>query len=257
VTENPASFNLDGQVAIVTGASSGLGRHFAITLARAGAKVALAARRIEALAETAREIEAFDGRALSLLLDVTDSESVRTCVAEAETELGPISILVNNAGMAINKPALEQDEDDWDRVLDTNLKGAWLMAQEVARHMVGLGHGGTIVNIASVLGTSAQSGVVSYCASKAGLIHLTRALAVELARHDIRVNALAPGYFETEINREFRASAAGDALLKGIPQRRYGKVEDLDGALLLLATDASRYMTGSVLVVDGGLTSRL
>lgn len=249
--------NLEGRVAIVTGASSGLGRHFAITLARAGAKVALAARRMEDLAATAAVIEAFDGRALPLLLDVTDSESVRTCVAEAETELGPISILVNNAGIVIDKPVLDQTEDDWDRVLDTNLKGAWLMAQEVARHMSRLGHGGSIVNIASVLGSCARSGVVGYCASKAGLTHLTRALAVELARYDIRVNAIEPGYIETDINRAFRASAAGAALVKGIPQRRFGKAEDLDGALLLLTSDASRYMTGSVLVVDGGLTSRL
>ncbi len=257
MTGNSAGFDLEGKVAIVTGASSGLGRHFAITLARAGAKVAVAARRMEALAETAREIEAFDGRALPLLLDVTDAESVRTCVAEAETELGPISILINNAGMAIDKPALDQDESDWDRVLDTNLKGSWLMAQEVARHMMALGHGGTIVNIASVLSFSAASGVASYCASKAGLINLTRALAIELARHDIRVNALAPGYFETEINRDFRASAAGGAIVKRVPQRRFGKPEDLDGALLLLSSEASRYMTGSVLVVDGGLSSRL
>jgi len=250
-------FDLEGKVAIVTGASSGLGRHFATTLARAGAKVALAARREDALADTAREIEAFDGRALAIHLDVSDAESVRTCVAEAQTELGPISILINNAGIAVNKPLLEQAEDDWDRVLDTNLKGAWLMAQEVARHMVRLGRGGTIVNIASVLAFAARPGVVSYCASKAGLTHLTKALAVELARHDIRVNALAPGYFETEINRDFRASAAGDDLLRSIPQRRYGTGEDLDGVLLLLASEASRYMTGSVLVVDGGITSRL
>ncbi len=257
MTGKPIGFDLNGQVAIVTGASSGLGRHFAITLARAGAKVALAARRPEELAETARRIEAFDGRALPLVLDVTDAESVRTCVAEAETELGPISILINNAGVAIDKPILDQDEADWDKVVDTNLKGAWLMAQEVARHMARLGHGGTIVNIASVLSFSARSGVASYCASKAGLINLTRALAVELARHDIRVNALAPGYFETDINRDFRASAAGEALVKSVPQRRYGHPEDLDGALLLLASDASRYMTGSTIVVDGGISSRL
>ncbi len=257
MTEMNAHHDLEGKVAIVTGASSGLGRHFAITLARAGAKVALAARRMEELAATAAAIEAFDGRALPLLLDITDAESVRTCVAEAETELGPISILVNNAGMVIDKPVLEQSEDDWDRVLDTNLKGAWLMAQEVARHMSRLGHGGSIVNIASVLGHCARSGVVSYCASKAGLTHLTRALAVELARYDIRVNAIEPGYIETDINRAFRASDAGAALVKGIPQRRFGKAEDLDGALLLLISDASRYMTGSVLIVDGGLTSRL
>lgn len=248
---------LDGKAVLVTGASSGLGRHMAIRLAQAGAKVALAARRIEALTETAKRIEAFDGRALPIVLDVSDAASVRACVEEAETELGAISILINNAGIAIDKPALDQDEDDWDRVVDTNLKGAWLMAQEVARHMARLGHGGSIINVASVLGLSATGGVAAYCASKAGLINLTKALAVELARHEIRVNALAPGYFETEINRGFRASAAGEALAKRVPQRRFGKPEDLDGALLLLACDASRYMTGSVLVVDGGLSARI
>ncbi len=257
MTEPSAPFDLNGQAAIVTGASSGLGRHFAITLARAGAKVALAARRVDELAETARRIESFDGRALPVVLDVTDPNSVRTCVGEAETELGPISILVNNAGVAIDKPALDQDEADWDNVVDTNLKGAWLMAQEVGRHMARLGHGGSIVNIASVLGLAGTGGVAGYCASKGGLINLTRALAVELARHDIRVNALAPGYVETEINRDFRASEAGAALVKRVPQRRFAKPDDLDGALLLLASGASRYMTGSVVVVDGGLSARV
>ena len=252
-----APFDLTGRVAIVTGASGGLGRHFAVTLAKAGAKVAVAARRSDGLAETARQIESFDGRALPVVLDVTDAASVRNSVAEAETELGAISILVNNAGIAIDKPALEQNEADWDKVLDTNLKGAWLMAQEVARHMVDHGHGGSIINIASVLGLTGTGGVAAYCTSKAGLINLTRALSVELARHDIRVNALALGYFETEINSAYRASPAGQDMAKRIPQRRFGKAEDLDGALLLLASEASRYMTGSVLVVDGGLTSRL
>ncbi|HLB80391.1 MAG TPA: SDR family NAD(P)-dependent oxidoreductase, partial [Dongiaceae bacterium] len=145
-------FDLSGQAAIVTGASSGLGRRFAVTLARAGAKVALAARRTDRLAEVAREIEAFDGRAFPVALDVTDGTSVRDAVAAAETELGPIAILVNNAGTADTQAPLEQDEADWDRVFDTNLKGAWRMAQEVARHMVRLGHGGRIVNIGSILG---------------------------------------------------------------------------------------------------------
>ncbi len=257
MTAQPVSFPLDGQAAIVTGASSGLGRHFAVRLAQAGAKVALAARRIEALGEAAKRIEAFDGRALPIVLDVTDAGSVRACVEEAETELGPISILINNAGVAIDKPALDQTEPDWDRVVDTNLKGAWLMAQEVAKHMARLGHGGSIVNVASVLGLSAAGGIAAYCASKAGLINLTRALAIELADHDIRVNALAPGYFETDINRDFRASAAGKALAKRVPHGRFGKPEDLDGALMLLASSASRYITGSVLTVDGGLSARI
>ena len=248
--QNP--FDLTGKAAIVTGASSGLGRHFARTLARAGAKVALAARRVEALGEVTRQIEAFDGRAIPIALDVTDADAVRACVETAETELGPISILVNNAGIAHTAPALEVTEADWDRVIDTNLKGAWLVAQETARHMANLGHGGSIINVASILGMAATGQLAAYCASKAALVNLTRALAIELARHDIRVNALAPGYVVTDINREFLASESGQSLKKRIPQRRFGQPEDLEGALLLLASDASRYMTGSVLTVDGG-----
>ena len=250
-------FGLEGQAAIVTGASSGLGRHFALTLARAGAKVALGARREDRLGELARQIEAFDGRAIPVPLDVTDAASVAACVNAAETELGPISILVNNAGIAIDKPALELEEAEWDAVMATNLKGAWLMAQEVSRHMVKLGHGGSIINVASVLGLRGGLQVPAYCASKAGLINLTRALAVELARHDIRVNALAPGYVETDMTREFLESESGRGVVKRIPQRRFGRPEDLEGALLLLASKASRYMTGSIIVVDGGQTAKI
>ena len=248
------SFDLDGKVAIVTGASSGLGRHFALMLARAGAKVAVAARRLDRLHELVGEIEAFDGRAIALGLDVTDSQSVRDAVAAAETELGAIAVLVNNAGTTVAKPPLELDESEWDRVIDTNLKGAWLVAQEVARHMARLGHGGSIINIASVLGVRAGRHVAPYSASKAGLIQLTRSLALDLASHDIRVNAIAPGYIETDMNREFISSPAGERLLRRIAQRRFGEASDLDGVLLLLASDASRYMTGSVITVDGGYT---
>ena len=247
-------FDLDGKVAIVTGASSGLGRHFALTLARAGAKVAVAARRLDRLEKLVGEIEAFDGRAAALALDVTDAASVRGAVRAAETELGAITVLVNNAGVAGAKPALELDEADWDRVMDTNLKGAWLVAQEVARHMVRLGHGGSIINIASVLGFRGSAGLAPYSASKGGLIQLTRTLALELAEHDIRVNAIAPGYIETDINREFLAGSDGRRLLDRIAARRFGEPADLDGAVLLLASDAGRYMTGSVVTVDGGYT---
>jgi len=248
---------LAGRAALVTGASSGLGRRFALTLARAGVRVAVAARRAPALAELAREIEGFDGRAVPLTVDVTDARSVRHCVAEAETELGPLSILVNNAGIARAKPALDTTPADWDEVVGTNLRGAWLMAREAAEHMIRLEQEGSIINIASVLGLTATGQVAPYCAAKAGLVNLTRALAGELARHRIRVNAIAPGYFETDINRDFLASEAGQALKRRIPQRRFGRPEDLDGALLLLASEASGYMTGSVLVVDGGHTSQL
>jgi NAD(P)-dependent dehydrogenase (short-subunit alcohol dehydrogenase family) len=246
------SFDLSGQVALVTGASSGIGRHLALLLAAAGAKVALAARRTELLAEAAREIEAEGGECLPLTLDVTRSESVAATVAEAERRLGPLTILVNNAGVVVSKPALEHTEEDWDYVVDTNLKGAWLIAREFARHLVDRGRPGRIVNIASVLGSRTIAWVPSYCAAKAGLIHLTHALAMELARHGILVNALAPGYVDTDFTREFLASEAGKKLAARIPLRRVAQAEDLDGAILLLASSAGAYITGAVIAVDGG-----
>ncbi|MGQ0676540.1 MAG: SDR family NAD(P)-dependent oxidoreductase [Rhodospirillales bacterium] len=249
--------DLGGAVAVVTGAGGGLGRHFALTLARAGAKVAVCGRRLAKLKATEKSIEAFDGRALPVELDVTDAGSVDRAVEAAERELGPIAILVNNAGVATDKPALEHSEAEWDAVLDTNLKGAFLMANAVARHMIRLKHGGSIVNVASVLGLNAAGRVAPYAASKAGLINLTRALAVEWARHGIRVNALAPGYIETDINRDFIASEAGRAVAKRIPQRRLGRVEDLEGPLLLLCSPAASFMTGAVVVVDGGQSASL
>ena len=245
-------FDITGKAAIVTGASSGLGRHFATTLARAGGRVALMARRVELLAAACREIEGFDGRAVPIPLDVASGESVREAVAAAETELGPIAILVNNAGIAVSKPVLDIADEDWDRVMDVNLRGAWRVAQEVARHMVRLGHGGSIINVASITAFRVAGQLSTYAASKAALVQLTKAMALELARHNIRVNALAPGYIDTEMNRAFFASPAGQAMIKRIPQRRLGRPEDLDGALLLLASDASAYMTGSTIVVDGG-----
>lgn len=254
---NAIPVDLAGVSAIVTGAGSGLGRHFALTLARAGAKVALAGRRLDRLKAVEAEIEAFDGRALPIELDVASADSVRAGVAAAEQELGAITVLVNNSGIVVDKPALEQSEQDWDQVLATNLKGAFLMAGEVARHMVRLGHGGSIVNIASILGERASARVVGYAASKAGLIQLTRALAVEWARHNIRVNAIAPGYIETDINRDFLASPGGQAIARKVPMRRFGRPEDLEGALLLLCSAASAYMTATVITVDGGQTAAL
>lgn len=250
-------FNLTGQRAIVTGASRGLGRHFALTLARAGAEVALAARGIDRLEAAVAEIEGFGGCAVAVQVDVADGKSVRTCIETAENALGPIDILVNNAGIAVTKPLLEHAEEDWDSVLDTNLKGVWLMAQEVARRMVHRGQGGSIINIASVLGERGISQLPGYCASKAGIINLTRAMAIELAPDAIRVNTIAPGYIETDMNRQFFATQAGQRLIKRIPQRRVGQVEDLDGVLLLLSSDASRYMTGSVVTIDGGQSASL
>jgi len=245
-------FGVDGRVALVTGASSGLGRQFALTLARAGGKVALGARRLDRLSRLADEISDFDGRALPVELDVTDSTSVQSAVETTETELGPISILVNNSGVAVVKPPLELDESDWDVVLDTNLKGAWLVAQAVATAMVRHERGGSIINIASMLAERTIGQNVPYAASKAGLVQMTRALAFEFARYGIRVNAISPGYVETEMNRDFLASARGQDMLRRVPLRRYGKPEDLDGALMLLASDASAFITGAVVAVDGG-----
>jgi len=246
-------FRLDGQCALVTGASGSLGRHFANVLARAGAAVALSARRLDELEVIAAEIRAAGGAATAIALDVTDAGSIATAFSAAEEMLGPITLLVNNAGVAVTKPLLEYDEADWDKVMDTNLKGAWLVAQEAARRMVEAG-GGNIINIASILGLRVIGGVPAYCASKAGLIHLTKALALELGPHGVRVNTLAPGYIETDLNRDFFASNAGRSLIERIPHRRLGQLEDLDGSLLLLASDASRYMTGTVVTVDGGHT---
>jgi NAD(P)-dependent dehydrogenase (short-subunit alcohol dehydrogenase family) len=251
VNELP-SFDLQGQAALVTGASSGIGRHLAALLAAAGAKVALAARRADRLAEAAREIEAAGGRCLPIALDVTRSESVAASVAAAEGELGPLTILVNNAGVTVAKPVLQHTEEEWDYVLDTNLKGAWLMAREFAQHLVDRGRPGRIINIASVLGVRTIAWVPSYSAAKAGLIHLTHVLAMELARHRILVNAIAPGYVETDFNRDFLRGEAGKKLEARIPLRRVGRPDDLDGAMLLLASPAGAYITGAVIAVDGG-----
>jgi NAD(P)-dependent dehydrogenase (short-subunit alcohol dehydrogenase family) len=251
VTQLP-SFDLAGQVALVTGASSGIGRHLAELLAAAGAKVALAARRIDRLAEVARGIEAAGGRCVPITCDVTRSDSVAAAVAAAETALGALTILVNNAGVVVAKPVLQHTEEEWDHVVDTNLKGAWLMAREFAQHLVDRQRPGRIVNIASVLGVRTIASLPSYTAAKAGLIHLTHVLAMELARHGILVNAIAPGYVETDFNRDFLRSAAGKKLEARIPLRRVGRPEDLDGAMLLLASPAGAYITGAVIAADGG-----
>lgn len=252
MTDTPAPHgDLTGRTVLVTGASQGLGAGFATTLARAGASVALAARQAGKLADLQRSIEAAGGTAQAVAMDVTDAGSVRAGFDAAEAALGPIGVLVNNAGIAIPKPFLEVTEADWDAVLDTNLKGCFLAGQEAARRMAQRG-GGSIINVASVLGQQVIGQLASYCASKAGLIHLTKAMGLELARVGVRVNAIAPGYIETPINAEFFHSPAGEKLVKGIPQRRLGRENDLDGALLLLASDASRYMTGTVITVDGG-----
>jgi len=245
-------FDLAGKVALVTGASSGLGVHFARTLAAAGASVAIAARRADRLASLQAELQSAGGKAVAVELDVQSGDSITAAFAAAEQALGPIDIVVNNAGISIVKPALEMPVEDWDAVVNTNLRGAWLVAQTAGKRWLMAKRPGVIVNIASILGLRTIGQVAPYNASKAGLIHLTRALAMEWARHDIRVNAICPGYIETEMNSDFWKTPAGQRLIERIPQRRIGQPEHLDGALLLLASEAGTFMTGSVLTVDGG-----
>ena len=249
------SNDLTGKVALVTGASQGLGRQFSLTLAKHGAKVALAARQMGKIESLQAEIEAAGGTAFSVAMDVMDSASINAGVTASEQALGPVDILVNNAGLAINKLFLDVTEEDYDTVLGTNLKGVFFCAQAVAKGMVERGSG-SIINISSVLGSRPIGTLTTYCASKGGLNQLTAAMGLELARSGVRVNAIAPGYIETPMNRDFFQSPAGQALVKSVPTRRLGQVEDLDGALLLLASDASTFMTGTVVTVDGGFVIR-
>jgi len=245
-------FRLDGRIALVTGASSGLGHHFALTLARAGARVAVAARRSAKLAGLVDEIHGAGGEAYAVELDVADAASVVTAFDAIGRRAGVPDLIVNNAGTRVDKPFLEQEEGDWNLVLDTNLKGTWLVAQEGARRLVAAGRGGSIVNISSILGERVAGGVAPYAISKAALLQATRAMALELARHDIRVNAILPGYIVTDFNREWMASEASDKVKGRIPTRRFGQPQDLDGALLLLASAAGAHITGATLAVDGG-----
>ncbi|MBZ8132687.1 SDR family NAD(P)-dependent oxidoreductase [Afifella sp. IM 167] len=245
-------FDLSGKVALVTGASSGLGKRFATVLAASGAQVVLAARRAERLEELAASIAAEGGEALAVACDVTDRKSVAAAFEAAEARFGTVRLLVNNAGIAPGGAAIDMPEDAWRSVISTNLDAAFSVAQEAAQRMAKAGGGGAIVNLASILGFTVIKGVAPYAASKAAIVHLTRALALEWARYDIRVNAIAPGWIETEINADFLSGAAGDAIRKANPMRRFGEPADLDGALLLLSSEAGRYITGTTIAVDGG-----
>src|ERR1700704_6439574 len=248
----PDIFDVSKEIILVTGASQGLGRQFARVLSAHGAAVVLAARQTAKLKSLEDEITAQGGRAAAVQMDVTDLASIGKAIDSAEAALGPISVLINNAGIAVEKLAVDQTEADWDAVINANLKGAYFAATEMARRMIARKQEGNIVNIASVLGLGVMKFLSPYAISKAGIIQATKAMALELAGNRIRVNALAPGYIDTEMNHDFWSSPAGEKLTKRIPQRRVGAESDLDGAILLLASQASRYMTGSVVTVDGG-----
>lgn len=246
-------FDLKGEIALVTGASSGLGARFARVLAAHGAAVILAARRRERLEALREEITQKGGRAAVVELDLSIPKSIRGAFDAAEQHFGTVTCLVNNAGIARPARALELSFEDWQSVLDINLNAVWWLAQEAGRRMVTAGQKGTIINVASILGMRVARGEAAYSAAKAGVLQITRSLAIELARHDIRVNAIAPGYILTEMTEAYLTSSKGETMIKAIPQQCYGQPSDLDGTLLLLASQkASGFMTGSTIVVDGG-----
>ena len=246
-------FSLKGRVALVTGASSGLGRQFAKALADNGAAVALVARRADRLADMKKAIEAAGGRAVAIEADVTDRAAMLRAFDATEAAFGTVTILVNNAGIAqSSKRAIEVTAEEWRKVLSVDLDAVFYNAQEAARRMLAAKQPGAIINIASVLGFGVSKGVAAYATAKAAVVQVTKALAVELAFKGVRVNAIAPGWFVTEINDKFLAGEAGEALKRAIPAGRFGKDGDLDGALLLLASDAGSYITGATIVVDGG-----
>jgi len=245
-------FDLTGKVALVTGASSGLGARFAQVLAANGASVALVARRKDRISALQEKIEAAGGKAFAVEADVTDCAAMARAFDAAEKALGTVTILVNNAGVAHTTRAIEITQEEYRRVTGTNLEAVFFTAQEAARRMIAAGKHGSIINIASVLGLNVSKGTAAYAIAKAGVIQATKALAVEWAFKGVRVNAIAPGWFDTEINHDFLASDAGKSMTKDIPAGRFGKDGDLDGALLLLASDAGSYMAGATIVVDGG-----
>ena len=245
-------FDLDGKTALITGAGSGLGRQFATALAESGADVVLAARRREKLEETAQAINETGGSASCIDLDVTDASSVQDCFAEIESSVGTLDILVNNAGIARQDFLVDTSEDDWDAVIDTNLKGVFLVAQQAAKAMIKGERGGSIINIASILGLRVSKALASYIAAKSAVIQVTKAMALEWAPFGIRVNAIAPGYFITEMNQEQFDAGAAEILTKRVPMRRVGELDELSGPILLLASDAGSFMTGSTITVDGG-----
>ncbi|MFA5677819.1 MAG: SDR family NAD(P)-dependent oxidoreductase [Pseudomonas sp.] len=246
-------FDLSGKTALVTGASSGLGAHFARTLAAAGARVVVTARRTERLEALVADLQASGYQALAVSMDVTDTDSVNLAFDQAEQHWGVINVLVNNAGIGDPVMFLNMTEGNWRSMMDTNLDGAWRVAHRASLAMAKSGQGGCIVNIASILGLRVGTALSHYAVAKAGVVQLTKAMAMELARNEIRVNAIAPGYFRTEMNSDYFATQQGqDYIRSKVPMRRLGQLDELDGPLLLLASDAGSFITGTVINVDGG-----
>jgi NAD(P)-dependent dehydrogenase (short-subunit alcohol dehydrogenase family) len=250
-------FSLQGRVALVTGAGSGLGAHFAAVLAEAGARVVCVARRLERVESVAAAIRQSGGQAMACVMDVTDGESIKQANDTAEREFGMIDVLINNAGLSDPAPFEEMTRTQWTSLLDANLSGPFFVAQEMARRLIAAGQPGTIINIASILGHLARYCFLNYGTTKAALIHMTQYMALDLMPHSIRVNAIAPGFFPSEMTNPFYESAAGMKEIAGLPPKRLGRHEELDGPLLLLASEASSYMSGSVVTVDSGHSIRL
>ena len=248
-----AGFSLNGRRALVTGASGALGARFAEVLAGAGAQVMLAARRSAPMESLRDRISHAGGQAAVTTLDLAQPQTIGAAFDAAEAAFGgPVDLVLNNSGIATPGLLLEQSDDDWAQLMAVNLDGARRVAREAAQRLVAAGEGGSIVNVASILGLRQGGGVAAYATSKAALVQLTRQQALEWARHGIRVNALCPGYIETDLNRDFFASEAGQAQVRRIPMHRLGSPSELDGALLLLASDAGSFITGTALVADGG-----
>ncbi|MEQ9317142.1 MAG: glucose 1-dehydrogenase [Henriciella sp.] len=246
-------FDLTGKLALVTGSSGGLGESFARALAEAGADVVLAARRLDKLEALATEIEAKGGKALAVAMDVNEATSVEAAFARIRDELGrPCDIIINNSGISRDNWFTQMTEEDWRAVMNTNLDGVWRVAKAGANALMEAKQPGSIINIASITARRPQHTIAAYAASKAAVEHFTRVMALELAHYNIRANAIAPGYFKTNINDEFLESEPGDKMRRRVPMKRFGEYKELSGALLLLASDAGSYMTGTTIVVDGG-----